>query len=400
MALFRRQKKRDVTAATEAEKATLVRFLEGDCFDKAIVTKGYRRLSECPEIVAGVKAYADLISTMTIRLMGNTDKGDVRIRNELSRKVDIEPYRYMTRATWMETIIMTLLLYGGGNSIVLPHTKDGLLEDLEPIAADRVTFKDLGKDGYEVRIDGVPYGYDEVLHFVENPDAKFPYKGQGYKVALRDLLDNIKQTRETQKAFLSSKWRPSVIVKADGLIDEFSTKEGRATLLRDYIANDEIGAPWVIPADTIDVKEIRPLTLKDLAIDSTVELDKRMVAAILGVPAYLLGVGEFKESEWNNFVNTKVKRLVREIEQELTKKLLLSPKWYFSLNYTSLLAYDLKTIYEIYGDGYVRGAVTRNELRDKINLGPVEGGDELVILENFIPADMVGNQKKLTGDTK
>lgn len=397
MGLFDRFLKRD-----DADKNTIIdlphaAYIDGR-FMERICSAGYRRLSDCPEVVAAVKAYADLISSMTIRLMANTDNGDVRIRNELSRKVDIEPYRYMTRATWMSTIIMNLLLYGNGNSIVLPHTRDGLLEDLEPIAPSRVIINDNPlKQGYTVWIDGVKFEPEEVLHFVENPDPARPYKGQGLKIALTDVINNIRQSRDTQRAFLDSKWKPSVIVKVDGLVDEFSTKDGRRKLLSDYIENDDTGAPWVIPADTIDVKEIRPLTLKDLAIDETVKLDKQTVAALLGVPNSLLGVGDFNANEWNNFINTKVKRLVRGIEQELTKKLLLSPRWYFALNYTSLLSYDLQTMYNIYGGAYVRGAATRNEFRERINLPPVENGDELVILENFVPADRIGDQAKLNG---
>ena len=46
-----------------------------------------------------------------------------------------------------------------------------------------------------------------------------------------------------------------------------------------------------------------------------------------------------------------------------------------------------------------KGLVTGNEVRDKLNMSPLDGLDELRILENYIPADRIGDQKKLEGNS-
>ncbi len=358
---------------------------------------GYTSLDKCPEIVAGCYAIAKLLGSITIYLMSNTEKGDVRIVNELSRTLDIDPMPNMTRKTWMEAIVMNLLLYGSGNSIVYPKTRSGYLQYLEPIAPSRVQLMPVPGSyrNYQVWIDGKAYDSDKVLHFTHNPDKTYPWKGQGVIISIKDILNNLKQATATEKGFMESKWKPTLIVKVDAMIDEFSSPAGRKKLLDEYAASATVGEPWLIPAEQFDVEQVRPLTLADLAIKDTVELDKRTVAAVLGVPPFLLGVGEYNKDAWNNFVQNTVRPIAVGIQQEMTKKLILSPKWYVKFNVLSLMDWDLNTLYTVFGGLSDKGIVTGNEVRDRIGMSPLDGLDELRLLENYLPIDRLGDQKKL-----
>lgn len=356
----------------------------------------YSRLTDNPEVMAGINKICDLISSMTIYEMENTEKGDIRIKDGLSRLVDIAPNPYMTRKTFISAIVKNLLLDGNGNSVAIPVSEGGYISCIDIVSPDRVSFAS-GVNTYEILIDGVPKKPNDLLHFVMNPDSSNPYVGTGYKAALKDIAKNLKQATITQRGFMESKWKPSVIVKADGLVEEFSTKEGRSKILKDYMETSEAGEPWIIPAEQFEVEVVKPLSLNDLAISDGVILDKKTVAAILGVPDFIVGAGEYKVDEWNNFINTKIRPLCNIIEQELTKKLLLSPARYFKFNVRSLFSYDIKILSDVGSELYAKGIMTGNEVRNWLDLSPMEGLDELVMLENYIPASKIGDQKKLKG---
>lgn len=391
----KRRKNRDSFSDVPVQ-APKVAYVLGSDFENLCAGE-YTSLDKCPDVMTACRTYAELIGSMTIYLMANTKNGDVRITNALSRQIDIEPDTHMVRSAWMEAIIMNLFLYGKGNSVVVPHTHDGLLRSLEPIAADRVSFLADGMSyrDYKVLIDGKPRDPSTVLHFTLNPDKYYLWKGRGLDVSLKDLANNLKQASVTEKGFMESKWKPSIIVKVDAMIDEFSTPEGRRKILDDYVRSSQVGEPWLIPGEQFQVEQVRPLSLADLAIKDTVELDKRTVASIFGLPPFVLGVGEYNQKAWNNFIQTKVRPLCVKIAQEMTRKLILNPDWYLKFNTLNLLDWDVTTISQVFGVLYDRGIVTGNEVRDRIGLDPMEGLDELKVLENYIPLDKVADQKKL-----
>lgn len=361
-----------------------------------ICVNGFTPLDQNPEIVTACRTIAELISMLTIQIMENTASGDKRIMNELSNKLDINPNPIMTRKVFMEAVVMNLLLYGDGNSIVEPVTENGYLRKLIPVPASQVSFMpDPTNYDYAVMINGQMKASDEILHFRLNTDKYYPWKGKGINVLLKDVAGNLKQASATEKAFMSSKWKPSIIVKVDALTEEFASKSGRKKLLESYAESAEVGEPWLIPAEQFQIEQVKPLSLADLALADNVKLDKKTVASIVGIPPFLLGVESYNKEEWNNFVNTKIKAIVTGIQQEYTKKLILNPKWYVRFNIWSLLNWDITTISKVFCALADRGYVTGNEVRDKMGMEPREGLDELKILENYIPVDMSGSQKKL-----
>lgn len=388
-------KKRKPKNRYDPQKRSMLFFADSGRFME-FCDSGYIRLADNPEVRTGVSKIADLISSMTIHLMQNTENGDVRIRNGLSRMIDIAPNPWMTRKTFISNIVRSLLLEGNGNAVVAVKTKQGYYESLVPVPPSSVSFsQNFDGYGYKIFINGAEQDPQDLIHIVINPNPDFPYVGEGYKTVIKPIVDNLVQAQKTEKGFLQDKWKPSLIIKVNAYDEDLKDPERRGDILDDYITSNEAGKPWLIPAAEFDIQEVRPLSLQDIALPETVKLNQSTVAAILGVPAFIFGIGKFSVDEWNNFIDTKILTIAQAIEQEFTKKLLWSEGLYFKMNPRSLYSYNLKDLAEIGSNLYVRGIMTGNEVRNWISLDPSDKLNELIILENFIHVDQIDEQKKL-----
>ena len=150
-------------------------------------------------------------------------------------------------------------MYGDGNAVVRPHTEDGYLRDLEIIPPSRFQLMpDPTAPNYRywIYIDGIPYDPRDLIHFAINPDKNYPWKGTSFRVAIRDVAENLHQAAKTEKAFNASKWKPPMIVKVDGMSEEFQSAEGREAIVKDYVETADIGQPWVIPAQQMEVTSV------------------------------------------------------------------------------------------------------------------------------------------------
>lgn len=369
-------------------------WLNGEDAKNILLPAGYLPITKNEEVKKCIHKIADLVSSMTIMLMENSEDGDIRLKNELSKKIDVYPNNYMVRKNFIYKIVSDMIT--NGNSVIYPKTINGLLDNLIIWDINSVSFYG-DVESYYIQYKLQKFDPNELLHFALIPDDTMPFKGQGFIPIVKDTIANIVQANTTKTGFLQSKWRPSLIIKVESDAEGMQIQEDRKKILNSYVGDTENGEPWIVPASEIDVKEIRPLSLQDLAIQESIELDKKAIASAFGVPAYMLGVGTFNKDEYNNFVSSVIMPIAKVIEQELSKKVVYKPSWYFRFNVKSLMQYNLGELTTHVKEMVGGGLMNRNEGRNAFDYSPVDGLNEFVVLENYIPVADVGNQKKLKG---
>lgn len=388
MALFRNKN-------TEKRSEVGVAFLSLNS-PGVLASQGYHRLSEAPEVAAAIWIIADLISSAPIHLMENTDNGDIRVRDALARKIDVDPWSLGTRQTWVHWIVETELT--NGDAVVIPKTAGLMLDDLIP-AVDAALYRPTGSKSYFAKYNGFDFDAGNILHFRLRPDPLQPWRGIGPQIQLQQVVDSIIQTAETKTAYMSSEYKPPVVISVNS-DSPLSDPEKRSKFIDKYMKRKDKSEPLVVPADLMNFQQVKPLSLTDLAIRDGVELDKKTVASIFGIPPFLLGVGDFNKEEYNTFISRTIIPICRGIEQELTKKLLYSQERYFRFSTRRLYSYSLQELSQISLQMRNAGLMTGNEGRNWLDLPPKDGLDDLVMLENYLPADRLGDQKKLYNEPK
>lgn len=352
---------------------------------------GYHRLLDSPEVTACVNAIAAPISSATIYLMENTKKGDQRVRDALARFVDVTPCPMMgTRQAWMDWVVTTLIGEGDGNAFVLPVFDGGKLAELRPMPGASILDT---AESYCVSWKGRTFSPDEVIHFRWHVDPENPWRGRGVRTTAVELANSLRKTELLKESLSSPDYKPPLIVSVDSdsdLGDAALRDEFRKTFLED----DEAGKPWILPGGMIKVEQVKPLNLTDLAVADTVKLDKQSIASLIGVPSFLLGIGDFNQKAYNNFIQRVIIPICVGIEQALTASLLVSERRYFAFNRRRLYAYDVKDLVGVYLNMHDRGIVNGDEVRETAMLDPA-GLTEFKVLENYIPEDRIGDQKKL-----
>ena len=356
---------------------------------------GYRRLLDCPEVQAAIDHYAAVIGNATIYLMENTKDGDKRVRDRLARKVDVEPWIYGTRRDWVSWIVSTMMGEGDGNAFVLPHfLPSGELWNLEPMPG-ATAHETPDRRGYTVSWRDGEYPSDAVIHFRLFPDPKRPWKGRGYQATAKDLIEGLGGLSELEKTLSSPDYKPPIILRADTTADIFDD-DAREAFRKKYLENMERGKPWILPEGFLSVEQIRPLSLADLAIKDTAELNKTALASLIGLPPFLLGVGSFDRDQYNAWIRQRVIPICNGITQTLTRALIESDKRYFVMPEKRLYSYTPMEMVTMGLQMSDRGFANGDEVREMAMMDPA-GLTEYRALENYIPYDMAAQQQKLYG---
>jgi len=352
-----------------------------------------------------VELIAGSISTMPLRLL-KRDKSRKTIdvtENPLYSVLHSAWNPYMTAVIGRQCLIMNMLLWGNGYAEIV-RDRLGRVVELWPITPDRVTLKwNNGLIAYDVNVDAgntITLPFQNVMH-VKNLSHN-GFLGISVISQARKSLGLSKDLETFGSKFFREGTHPGIIVthphKLDGetfdnlkksLTDTYSGlgNAHRLMLLEDGMKPEKI---------TIQPDDAQFLESRTFQIDE--------VARWFNLPPHKLK--ELSKSSFSNIESEQISFVIESllprivsIEQTFNSQLLTAEErqagLYTKHTIEGLLRGDAASRANYYRTMWNMGAISINEIREKEDFDPIEGGDIHYVPLNMIP---LGSEPPTTVD--
>lgn len=353
-----------------------------------------------------VKLIADSASAVQLKVFD----GDVELENHELLSLLHRPNPLQSGGEYFSSLYSYLLI--SGNSYLLRDTEnDTPPRELYLLRPDRIKIKSSSSmipDYYCYLVDGqiikeYPVDQDNGQSQLKqiklwNPLDDFyglsPMLASAYNIDQHNLagLHNV--------ALLKNGCTPSGMLKFQPK-DETGmsaslTDDQRARLLEDlemrFQGSANSGRPMLLEGD-FEYKQLG-LNPKDMDFLELLNLSAREIALCFGVPAQMIGIPE--ANTYSNMETAKLALyeetiipLLTRVQSDLNE--FLSPLYdgdiriEYDLSSIPAMAEKTKQVYANVTQAVNTGIMTRNEAREKLNLEPIQGGDELYIPSNLFP---------------
>ena len=346
-------------------------------------------------MLSAVYRAVDLISGAVAMLPVTLYQDGRRVDNELSYLINFEPNNINTRFGLFKLVMVDVLQKG--NAFLYIVRNDDTVEELRYISPDEVTIlynKKANRKRYHVKDLG-EIDDSEMLHFMNITTDGL--RGISVLEAARRSMGIAWSSEQSADNFFERGGAVSGVLAGKAILTEDQKLQIREQW-KEIMAPD-IGGVAVIGND-MTFTPVHSSAADSQLLESR-GFNVAEIARFYGVSPTLLG--DLTRSSYATFEATSLDFLTNclqprltNIEQELNRKLLLRAdkqvkKMHFAYDTEDLLRCTKTEMAQYYRDLINNGVMTVNEVRSKLDLEPVEGGDENYIQLNMTTLTGVQN---------
>lgn len=350
-------------------------------------------------VYACVRLLAWTIGSLPLITYKRLGRGKKRANNHpLYRLLHSKPNSFQTSFQWCSLMSTHQNLWGAGISEI-QFDSEGQPIALWPIPPWRVTPKRSNGGDYFYAVD---LDNGEKRNLIPEQVVVFP----ALSTSAFEWLSPISVHRETIGSAMAVKefgarqfgqgTNPAGIVEYNGRLGE-SAEQSLTERLKKYSG---LGRSHRVMLLDSGMKFTRVgLPLEDSQYLETRQFDGAEIARIFNVPLFLLHLHE-KQTSWGTgieeqkdaFVTFSLTPGLTQWEQELTTKLFYDNEYFPEFLLEGLLRGKQLDRVNAYKQLWYMGALSANDIREKENMNPVDGGDNY-----YVPLNMTNKKKQTEG---
>lgn len=309
--------------------------------------------------------------------------------------LNVQPNPYMSAYTFKKMIIVNLLTKGSAY-ILIDRNKAGKVNSLAMLNPDFITVQVIDNDLKYTNINsGSVYDKSQLIHILN-----YTIDGINGISTLEYAADSL-GIAYSNEAHTSNFWKSggnmSGILRpvAGATMNKTQAAAAKSSLITQL--NTDLGGTSNSIVVLGDGLEYQPITVspKDSQLIESRQFNVIEICRFFNVPPSLAfsESGKFSTAEQQSldFLNNSLTPLIEKIESEMFRKLYLPSEWNVSelkFDVENLMRLDAVTKADYYSRLFNIGALTTNEVREKINANyPVKGGNRSFVQVNLQPTD-------------
>lgn len=398
--LIQRLALRVVKNMTSAELSSML--LAGDSASGKVISHESALASST--VYACVRIIAETVGSLPLHVYKKLEEGG-KVRaysHPLYRLLNSRPNPWQTSMEWREQMVEHLALRGNYYGALMRHDDD-IIDDVIPIHPDRVKVAQLPDYtlGYEVQRENggrIVLAQKDVLHIRAMPGLD-GITGRSVISHQKDLIGSALATQEYSGKLFRNDATPGVVITYPKALSTEALKRLKESWNETYSGSSNARRTAILE-DGADISKLS-MTADESQFIETRRLQRSEIAGLFRVPLILLQADQqtatyaSAEQFMLSFLTHCIRPWLVRIEQAMHRALFSAPQIYVpEFNAEGMLRGDIATRYRGYAIGRQWGWLSANDIRDRENMNPIEGGDTYLEPLNMKDASKEGDDEK------
>ena len=328
-----------------------------------------------PAVQRALNLISSDVARLPMRIVSSTSDGSkIEQHGPTSKLLNDWPTQALHSHAWRRHIVREYLVHGNAFCYI---QKSGRGEPLQLVPLDSGSVSLDWSDGTLVYVHTElgRLAPSEVLHF-RMPGGPHGLCGNGLLVNGREALSQMRSQQRVAASVAANTVQPRVVLKHPGKLSEQVAAQAKSKFMQTFSGNGSGGT--VLLQDGMSVETLS-VKVTDLDFIATCAFSIGEVSRLTGVPLTMLS--ELSHSTFSNvvelnrsYIDTCLSMHLSMISAEIRAKLLPTTR-YLEFDTTVLTRGTLGDQVAAWGKALEIGVLTRNEMRTRLGLNPIEGLD-------------------------